>query len=94
MRATLFDVYQEMLHARTALTQLRQKVIPIAEETLALTEQGYRKGRFPLLELLDAQQSLIALRVQVVANATAFHLHVIEIERLLGAPLHQDAPRS
>lgn len=94
MRATLFDVYQEMLHARTALTQLQQEVIPLADETLALAGQGYRNGRFTLLELLDAQKSLIELRGQVVAYATTFHLHVIEIERLLGAPLQVDTTRS
>jgi len=94
MRATLFDVYQEMLHARTALTQLQQEVIPLAGETLALADQGYRAGRFSLLELLDAQKSLIELRGQAVANAATFHLHVIEIERLLGAPLQPDSPRS
>lgn len=88
MRAGLFDVYQEMLHARTALDLLQGEVIPMAEETLKLAEQGYQSGRFSLLELLDAQKSVIALRSQVVANATAFHLHVIEIERLLGAPIH------
>ncbi|MDP2139008.1 MAG: TolC family protein [Candidatus Didemnitutus sp.] len=94
MRATLFAVYQEMMHARTALMQLQREVIPSAEETLVLADQGYRAGRFSLLELLDAQKSLIELRAQVVANATAFHLHVIEIERLLGAPILPDAPRS
>lgn len=94
MRATLFAVYQEMLHARTALTQLQREVIPMAEETLALADQGYRTGRFSLLELLDAQKSLIELRTQVVTNATIFHLHVIDLERLLGAPLQPDAPRS
>lgn len=94
MRATLFDVYQEMVHARTAFTQLQQEVIPIAEETLALAGEGYRNGRFSLLELLDAQKSLIELRGQVVAYAAAFHLHVIEIERLLGAPLQHDINRS
>lgn len=94
MRATLFDVYQEMLHARTAFTQLQQEIIPLADETLALADQGYRAGRFSLLELLDAQKSLIELRGQLLAYAAAFHLYVIEIERLLGAPLQQDAPRA
>jgi cobalt-zinc-cadmium efflux system outer membrane protein len=93
MRATLFDVYQEMLHAHTALSQLQQEVIPLAGETLALADQGYRIGRFSLPELLEAQQSLIELQARVVAYATTFHLHVIEIERLLGAPLSGDANR-
>jgi cobalt-zinc-cadmium efflux system outer membrane protein len=94
MRATLFDVYQEMLHARTALAQLQQEVIPIADKTLALAEQGYRNGNFTLLEMLDAQRSLIELRGQAVAYAAAFHLYVIEIERLLGAPLPDTTTRS
>ena len=87
LRATLFEVYQEMNHARTALTQLQQEVIPQAEETLALSDQGYRNGRFSLLDLLDAQKSLIELRGEAIDYAAAFHLHVIELERLLGAPL-------
>jgi len=87
LRATLFEVYQEMLHARLALTQLQHEVIPLAEETLTLADKGYREGRFTLLELLDAQRSLGELRGRGVANAAAFHLHVITIERLLGAPL-------
>ena len=87
LRASLFAVYQAMLHAHTALNQLRQKVIPEAEASLMLARQGYETGRFSLFELLDAQKSLIDLRSTVIANAAAFHLHVIEIERLLGAPL-------
>ncbi len=87
LRATLFAVYQEMLHARTALNQLRQKIIPEAKSSLSLARQGYETGRFSLFDLLDAQKSLIELRGAVVANAAAFHLHVIELERLLGAPL-------
>lgn len=94
MRATLFSVYQEMLQARTALGQLQREVIPAAEETLAITGQGYRAGRFSLLELLDAQNSVVELHSQVVANAAAFHLHVIEIERLLGSPIQWDDSRS
>jgi outer membrane protein, heavy metal efflux system len=87
LRATLFAVYQEMLHARTALTALREKILPDAEHSLVLAREGYAAGRHSLLEVLDAQKSLIELRAAVVANAAAYHLHVIEIERLLGAPL-------
>ncbi len=93
MRATLFEVYQEMLHAGAALTQLRDEVVPSAEAILALADQGYRNGRFPLIELLDAQKSLGELRSEVTAHAATFHLHVIEIERLLGAPLQGDHTR-
>lgn len=87
LRATLFAVYQEMLHARTALGQLHGKIIPDADQSLQLLQQGYAEGRYPLTDLLTAQKSLAELHGEAVANAAAFHLHVIEIERLLGAPL-------
>ena len=87
MRTTLFQVYQEMNHARVALTQLQQEVIPQAEETQTLADQGYRAGRYSLIDLLDAQKSVLELRREAVAYAAAFHLHLIEIERLLGAPI-------
>lgn len=87
LHASLFAVYQEVKHATTALTQLREKIIPEAETSLRLARQGYESGRFSLLELLDAQQSLITLRSAVITHATAAHLRVIELERLLGAPL-------
>jgi len=87
MHATLFDVYQEMLHAHTGLTQLQETIIPLAEHTLDLANQGYRAGRYSLLEVLTAQQALGELHTQRIRFATTYHVHAIEIERLLGAPL-------
>lgn len=90
MISTLFAVYQEMIHVRTFFTRLKEEIIPLAEETNELAEQGYFKGRYSLLEMQDAQRSLIDLRKQVIANAAAFHIFVIEIERLTGTPLLGD----
>jgi cobalt-zinc-cadmium efflux system outer membrane protein len=87
MISTLFAVYQEMVHMRTAFTQLQEEIMPLADENYTLAEEGYLKGRFSLRDMQEAQHSLINLRKQVLANATAYHLFVIEIERLLGAPL-------
>jgi outer membrane protein, heavy metal efflux system len=87
MISTLFAVYQEMIHVRTVFTRLKEEIIPLAEETNELAEQGYFKGRYSLLEMQDAQRSLIDLRKQVITNAAAFHILVIEIERLTGTPL-------
>lgn len=87
MQATLFEVYQEMLHARTVVTTLVQELIPAAHQILALADEGYGQGRFSILDLLDAQQSLLELKQRLVTSAATYHLHLIEIERLLGAPI-------
>lgn len=89
MHATLFEVYQEMLHARTVVTTLQQDLLPSAEQTLQLADEGYRQGRFSMLDLLDAQQSLLELEQLLVSNSATYHLHLIEIERLLGAPVQE-----
>ena len=59
LHATLFDLYQEVLHARTEAQTLHAQVRPQAEAMLATTNEGYRAGRFSLLELADAQLQLI-----------------------------------
>ena len=94
MRATLFAMYQEMLHAHMVVTLLQHEVIPDAQEILTMTQQGYREGRFSLLDLLNAQQSLVDLRAKAVDSATSFHLHIVEIERLIGAPLQDSSTNS
>jgi cobalt-zinc-cadmium efflux system outer membrane protein len=94
MHATLFEVYQEMLHARTVVTTLQQDLLPSARQTLRLAAEGYRQGRFSMLDLLDAQTSLLELELLLVSNAAAYHLHLIEIERLLGAPIQETNARS
>jgi len=87
LRAALFEMYQEMVHARTSIEQLTREVIPAAEESLLLITEGYQAGRFPLTELLEAQRTLIELRPQVLSQAAEYHLHLVTIERLLGAPV-------
>ena len=91
MRATLYEVYQEMVHARTVVDLMRDELMPAARATLQLTETGYHEGRFSALDWLDAQQALLDLEQRLITNATAWHLHAIELERLLGAPLAADA---
>ena len=94
MVTTLFEVYQEMKHKRLVLTQLQDEIIPLAEENLSLSRDGYNKGRYSLRDMQEAQRSLIGLRKRHLENATAYHLFVIEIERLLGAPLMTEVARS
>lgn len=84
----LFDVYQEMLHARTAFDSLRERIIPQAELASQAYEQGFRGGRFSLLELVDAQKSLLDARLEMTTAAANFHRLRIEIERLTGIVAH------
>jgi cobalt-zinc-cadmium efflux system outer membrane protein len=87
LHATLFDLYQEILHARTEAESLHEKVRPQAEAMLATTNEGYRAGRFSVLELADAQLQLIEVEREAIRAAAQFHVLLVEIQRLTGEPI-------
>jgi cobalt-zinc-cadmium efflux system outer membrane protein len=80
----LFELYQELRHARTETGVLREEVLPEMEEALRQTEQAYRHGRYSYLEWVDAQGELLDIRRRLIETATTAHLLLIEIERLTG----------
>lgn len=84
---TMYALYQELLHARTQVSALREKVIPEAERTLKHTEAGFGAGRYSYLELVDAQQQLLTVRSEAVSAASNYHLLFVELERLAGRSL-------
>jgi cobalt-zinc-cadmium efflux system outer membrane protein len=84
LHASLYEIYQELAHAFSASRTLREQVVPEAELALRDYEKGYRSGRYSLLELSDAQKTLLDARLESVMTAADFHNYRIEIERLTG----------
>jgi cobalt-zinc-cadmium efflux system outer membrane protein len=93
LHASLFQIYQELSHAYTASQTLRETIIPEAELALRDYEKGYRSGRYSLLELSDAQKTLLDARLESVMTAADFHNYRIEIERLTGQSMSTGASR-
>jgi cobalt-zinc-cadmium efflux system outer membrane protein len=48
-------------------------------------------GRFGLLDVLDAQRTLMAVGGQYVRALSEYHQAVVRVERLIGAPLPTQA---
>ncbi len=84
--ATLFEVYQELLHSRTEVSVLRERALPRAEENLTLLETGYRLGRYSFLELSAGQAQVLELQRELCDAARNYHNFLIEIERLTVTP--------
>lgn len=82
---TLFEGYQELLHARTELESLRKRMLPKAEQAVAFARRGFEAGRFSFLALSQAQATLFALRARVVDATVRAHLLQVEIDRLTAA---------
>lgn len=90
-RADLTATWQQMSSAHEEAEALRNQVLPAAEEALAAAEYGYRAGKFPLFDVIDAQRTLIEVRQGHLTALSGFHQAVVELERLLGRPLPEIA---
>jgi outer membrane protein, heavy metal efflux system len=84
LHATLFDLYQDILNSRAEALALHERVRPQAESMLTTTSEGYRAGRFSLLELTDAQMQVIAIEREAIGAAAQFHTLLVEIQRITG----------
>lgn len=87
IRGTLYAAYQEMTAARESADSLRNEAIPQAQTALEQTRSGYERGRFSFLELLTAQQELLALRAAAIDAAADYHRLLAELERVTNEPL-------
>ncbi|MEX2015708.1 MAG: TolC family protein [Candidatus Hydrogenedentales bacterium] len=91
IRAAIADWYEQAHAAFEEITRLTETALPVAEDVFESIQIGYEAGKFGYLEVLDAQRTLFELRMQLLDAYTAYHLAVVEIERLLGAPVWADA---
>lgn len=87
LSATLYVLYQELLHNRTTAEQLEQRIIPATERAVEEYAKLYDAGRLSLLELVEAQRKRRHARRQLLESAYHFHRLQLEIDRLTGAPV-------
>ena len=85
--ASLYQTYQELIHARTEYEALTKTIIPQAKQAAADYRQGYQAGRFSLLEMNEAHATLLEARLEQVVAAANYHRLKIDIERLTGSTL-------
>lgn len=68
---------------------LKESIIPAAEKAFSLARQGYSAGKFPYLEVLDAQRTLFDARVQYYQALQACHTKRAELHRLTAKHLKE-----
>ncbi len=86
--AALAEAYGALSSAHAGVVALRDDVLPGAQEAFAAVSEGYRLGKFGYLDVLDAQRTLIGANGQYLRALSDYHKAVVEVERLIGAPLH------
>ena len=83
--AALSDAYRDLLTAHIEVTDLTEKVLPGATEAFEAMNEGYRLGKFGLLDVLDAQRTLFSSREQNLRALADYHHAVAKIAGLIGS---------
>jgi cobalt-zinc-cadmium efflux system outer membrane protein len=78
--------YDSLQGALRELAVLRDTALPKSRQAADAISEGYGQGRFSLLEVLDAQASVVQGRLREQEAQQNFHTAVATIEGLVGNP--------
>lgn len=79
--------WERLAAARQAALLLRDAALAGARDAHAAVALGYRRGKLPLLDLLDARRTLAETELAYVEALAATRAAAVELERWLGRPL-------
>lgn len=89
LRAELGAAHESLAASQEQVETLRSRIIPQAEAVFRGTQDGYARGLFRYVEVLDAQRTLFETRTQLVDSLASYHDARADLERLLGVPLEE-----
>lgn len=82
LEQNLIENWQYWQTSYLEATSLRKRILPAAENAFNLAWEGYEKGKFPYLEVLDAQRTLFKAREQYHESLKSYHASRANVERL------------
>lgn len=94
LNAALVAGHSSLIAAFDEVAAIETTVLPGAQRAFDGTDEGYRAGKFSLLDLLDAQRSLVNAKTQRLRALGALHKASARLERLIGQPLTEVTPPS
>jgi cobalt-zinc-cadmium efflux system outer membrane protein len=80
--AELTQAHERMENSYVQAQTLKTEILPSADKAFKLAREGYGLGRFPYLEVLDAQRSLFGVKQQQIEAIREFHTAKAQVERL------------
>lgn len=82
LRTAFTTAWQEALAASAAARSLRTEVIPASQEAHAVVRRAFEQGQLPLIDVLDAQRDLLALRRELLELEVRFAIAHARAEAL------------
>jgi cobalt-zinc-cadmium efflux system outer membrane protein len=88
VRAVFLEAYGRLLAASEKLKALENDVLLASQGVYEATSKGYAEGKFDLLQVLDAQRTLFATRLEIINTRADFQKAKVQIEALIGRGLY------
>jgi cobalt-zinc-cadmium efflux system outer membrane protein len=86
-RDSLSAAYARLAASHREAKTLGEEALPAARETFRATQEGYERGKFDLLRVLDAQRTLVETANQYLDALASYHRARADVQRLVAAPL-------
>ncbi len=83
LKNELVNSYNLLVTAYSQIENFKHKVLPSAEKAFKQTRDGYNAGKFPYLEVLDAQRTLFEARYNYNLALKDYHAQMASIQRFL-----------
>lgn len=91
LHAALSQAHGNLAAASEEAALVESEVLPGAEQAYAAANRGYELGKFGLIDVLDAQRTLVQSRHQYLKAVAESYRALADIERLVG-PAPQEKP--
>jgi cobalt-zinc-cadmium efflux system outer membrane protein len=87
VNAIFLEAYSRLAASSERLKALEKEILPSTQEVYDATNRGYSAGGFDLLNVLEAQRTLYATRLEIVNARAEFQRAKVQIEALTGRGL-------
>ena len=84
---TLLESYRALVFYRKRVTTIKNQILPGAEKAFNGTQEGYRFGKFNLLDMLDSQKTFFQTKKLYLDSLAQYHSALADLERLIGEPI-------
>ena len=92
LKLNLMEIRQQLLSYQSEAKYLQTNLLPQANSLLTETRRGYQKGRYSVLQWVDAQSELFSIEESIIDLEYKFHLSLLELERITGRSMLNNTP--
>ena len=82
MQETLLKAYSEESYSHAKVMSIKTKILPGAKKILDAISEGYRFGKFGLLDVLDSQKTFFQVQSQYLDALANYHNSVADVKHL------------